>query len=625
MLTQMRKGASSWPAKVLLIVIALSFVAWGMGGVFTDRNVNVVAQVGDVDVEIQRLQIAYNQQSQQFENQGFQIEPGGDLSRAIAGLALEQLVQDALYRITGEELGVTINDETVRADIASNGLFQDDQGRFDGGRFLMLLQNNGLSEAAYVNSLRGQIADSQLQNGIGAVPLAPDAMVDLIYDYRFERRVAEFAVIPNDVLAPTVEPSQDELDAYFADHADRYQAPEYRSAEFIAIYPSDLAAEMTATEEELRQFYETNEARWIEPEKRDVRRMAFATLEEAQAASDRVAAGEDFDAVAADMGADVLDLGTVGRSDLFGDLTEPIFALEEGLPSAPIASPLGGYLVAQVTAIEPEMVVGFDEAREDVAQQVALEKAYDAMYDVANDLDDMLASGDSIADAAATLGLSPQTVTRVDASGNAADPLSLQVIPDAPEFLPELFTAEQGFASPVIETANGGLLALEVTGIEAARPLTFEEAQERVAQDWRTERQAELAQQAARDAVANLDSARLLANAFVGMPVSVSRPDAFRRSEAPEIEGLDTEVVTALFDARPGEVVVMPAADGEAQVVARLVAIEPADASGDEEGLLALRDTLTSAMISDLGDQFRLMMRNDHEISIDQAMVEQYF
>ena len=69
----------------------------------------------------------------------------------------------------------------------------------------------------------------------------------------------------------------------------------------------------------------------------------------------------------------------------------------------------------------------------------------------------------------------------------------------------------------------------------------------------------------------------------------------------------------------------MPAADGEAQVVARLVAIEPADASGDEEGLLALRDTLTSAMISDLGDQFRLMMRNDHEISIDQAMVEQYF
>jgi len=457
------------------------------------------------------------------------------------------------------------------------------------------------------------------------VPYAPDAMVDLIYSYRYERRAAEFAVIPNDVLAPTLEAQAGELETFFADHADRYVAPEYRSASYIAIYPADLAGEMSTSEEEIRQYYDTNEVRWIDPEKRDVRRMAFATQEEAQTASDRVATGEDFEAVAADMGSDVLDLGTVGRADLFGDLTDPIFALEEGAPSAPIASPLGGYLVAQVTAIQPEVVVSFEEARDEVTRQVALEKAYDAMYDVANDLDDMLAAGDSVADTAGTLGLTVKTVTAVDASGNAADPLSLQVIPDIGEFLPELFAAEQGFASPVIETENGGLLALEVTQIEPARPLTFDEARDRVAQDWLLERQGELAQQAAQAAVASLGSARLLASAFTDMPISVSRPDAFRRSDLPEVAGLDLDIVGALFSARPGDVVVMPAADKEAQIVARLVAIEPASPADDEDGVRALRDTLTSAMISDLGDQFRIMMRTDHEISIDQAMIEQYF
>ncbi len=625
MLTQMRKGASSWPAKVLLGVIALSFVVWGMGGIFTERNVNVVGQVGDVDIEIQRLQATYNQQARQFESQGFQIDQGSDLSRAIARLAMDQLVERTLYRIAADEMGVTVDDETVRADIASNGLFQDDDGRFDPGSFTMVLASNNLSEAAYVSSLRGQIADSQLQNGIGAIPYAPDFAVDLIYGYRNEQRTAEIAVIPNDVLAPTVEPAAGELEAFFEDHADRYQAPEYRTGNYVAIYPADLAPEMSVTEDELRDYYDANEARWIEPAQRDVRRMAFATMEEAQTASDRVAAGEDFDAVAADMGSDVLDLGTVGRSDLFGDLTEPIFALEAGEPSAPIASPLGGYLVAEVTAIQPEVVESFEEARDEVANQLALEKAYDAMYGLSDDLDNLLAGGDSIADAAQALGLEYKTVTEVDAAGNARDPLSLQAIPDAPEFLVELFAAAPGFASPVIETDDGALMAVDVTAIEPARPLTFEEARDRVAADWRTERQNDLASQAAEQAVAGLDKAGELSGAFPDIEIAVEQPGAFRRSEAPEIDGVNLDVVAALFAAQPGDVVVLPADGAEAQVVARLVSVEPADPAADEEGVVALRDTLTSAMISDVGDQFRGLLRSEHEITVDQAMIDQYF
>lgn len=625
MLTQMRKGASSWPAKLLLGLIALSFVAWGMGNVFTQRNVNVVGQVGDIDIEIQRLQAAYRQQAQQFEGQGFQIDQGSDLSRALARLAMDQLVQDALYRVTADELGVTVDDETVRADIASNGLFQDEDGRFDGAKFISLLQSNNLSEGAYVTSLRRQLTDAQLQKGIGATPYAPGAMVDLIYAYRYERRVAEIAVIPNDVLAPTVEPAAGELDAFFADHADRYQAPEYRSADYISVYPADLAPEMTVTEDELHQYYDANEARWIEPETRHVERMAFATQEEAQTASDRVAAGEDFAAVAADMGSDVLDLGTVKKADMFGDLADPIFALELDAPSAPIASPLGGYLVARVTEISPEVVMSFEDARDEVSRQVALEKAYDAMYDLANDLDDMLAAGDTVEEAAATLGIEVKHVAAVDANGNAQDAGSLQIIPDAPEFLPELFAAEKDFASPVIETGDDGLLALQVTEIEPSRPLTFEEAKERVADDWLVERQGELAAQAAAQAVDGLAASADLAGAFGDVAVTVTTTDPFRRSETPEIDGVDLDVVGALFAAEPGDVIVLPAESQEAQVVARLVSIEPADAVADADTVASLRDTLTSAMITDLGDQFRAMMRTDHEVSIDQAMIEQYF
>lgn len=625
MLTQMRKGASSWPAKILLGVIALSFVIWGMGGVFQDRNVGVVAQVGDEDIGAARLQQAYRAQLQQFQSQGFMVEQGSELSRVIARMALDQLVTDTLYRITARDMGVTINDETVRADIAGNALFHDDQGRFDPARFSMLLQQNGLSETVYIAQVRQQIADSQLQNGIGATPPAPRIMVEPLYAYRNERRVAEIAVVPNDVLAPTVAPAAGELEAFFEEHADRYQAPEYRSADYILLYPDDIAAEMTATDEEALAYYQTNEDRWIEPGRRNVVRLAYATAEEAQAAADRLTAGEAIETVAAETGSDVLDMGSVTRGDLFGALADPIFALDEGAVSDPIPSPLGGFLVVRVDAVEPEVVTPFEEAREEAAGLVRLEKAYDALYDVANDLDNMLASGDTVAEAAETLGVPVKSVTMVDAAGNARDPASLQVIPSAPEFLDELAVGEPEFASPVIETSDDGLLALEVTAVEPGRPLSFEEARDRVAEDWLMERQAELAEKAAQDAVANLAGDAPLGEAFGELGVVARATAPIRRSETPEIQGVGIDAVQALFGAAPGEVIVVPAQGTEAQIVARVVSVEPASAAEDPAGTDELRDTLTSAIVTDLGDQFRAMMRQGHEVSVDNTMLEQIF
>jgi peptidyl-prolyl cis-trans isomerase D len=543
-------------------------------------------------------------------------------------VALNDVVVRTLYDITADDMGITIDDDTVRQDNAGNGMFQNAQGQFDADVFHTLLRNNGLTEQAYVASLRNQIAVSQLESGVGAAPPAPDSLLDPIYAYRNEQRVAEVAVIPNGTLAKAPDPQNGDLEAYFKAHAEAYKAPEYRSADYISLYPSDLTDQIKVTEDELKQYYDTNPAKWVTPERRHVERMSFGTEDAAKAAKARIDKGESFEAVAADspgVDASKIDIGWTTRPDLFPEIGDPVFSLGKGEVSAPIASPLGGYLLFKVLDIQAKQVKPLDEVKDEVAKQVKLEKASDAMYNLANDLDDQLAAGDTVKQAAGSLGLKVRSVTHIDRQGQPEDPSALEILPDAPEFLPTLFDTSTDFPSPVVETKDGGILALQVTDIEPERQRDLSEVKDRVLADWRADKQAELASQAAKDATKGLAADQALASAFPGDDIDVTKLDPIHRTDTPQVDGVGLDTVSALFDAKAGDVVVTPSTDGKGQVVARLLKVIAAKPADDPDAAQKMRDSLTGATVSDIGEEFRVWMRSRHSLKVDQAMINQYF
>ena len=50
MLKLMRRGAKSWVAKVLILLLIASFAVWGIGDIFSFRLDSRVAQVGEREV-----------------------------------------------------------------------------------------------------------------------------------------------------------------------------------------------------------------------------------------------------------------------------------------------------------------------------------------------------------------------------------------------------------------------------------------------------------------------------------------------------------------------------------------------------------------------------------------------
>ena len=614
MLTKLREGASSWPAKVILCVVALSFVGWGVGDIFVSRGETTVAEVGDVAIDVRDLQVAYRSRVRSLQTSGIRIDPGTELAHQQARLALEQLVQDTILDQAAGTFGVTTSDDTLRAAIVNNEMFHDMSGNFDSNVFAGVLSMNGLTEETYLASLSRGISRSQLIASLGALPSLPDELVRRIAQYRHEERTAELAVIPNDALVARPEPHDGELASWFADRSGAYDAPEYRSASYLLIYAEDIAGTIEIAPEEIEAAYDAAPDRWIEPERRLVRQARFATREEAE---------ESLAMVFEEAASGESDARWLRRIDLLEELAEPVFAATVGDVAGPVESPLGGWLVYRIDEAESRVVTPLDEAHDIIRGELALAQARYALFDLADDLDDLIATGASPSEMASTLGLELKTIERVSASGLTEDAGSLQIVPETPEFLEEVFLADLAFVSTVLETDDGGLLVVEVTEIVPARARTLEEVRNKVLSDWQAQRQTELASREADRLASGAGSTGDLNDVFGFTGVTFSVIEPFTRHSMPPVANVSFATVEALFDARPGDTVVRASEDGSHQVVARLVDVITSQHSLEDTSAVGAR--LRQGVIRDISERLVSSLHDDMTVSINDDMIDQSF
>ncbi|MEM7124192.1 MAG: peptidylprolyl isomerase [Pseudomonadota bacterium] len=627
MLMQMRKGAGSWVAKIFLVIMALSFVVWGVGDVFRGDSATTAADAGDISISYEQLQVAYSRETATLAQSGVAVEPGSELADVLLDVVLEQLIERALFDQEAEAHGITISQQTVADAIAANPAFHNQSGQFDPGLFPMVLSNLGMSEGMYVANLANQLTSAQLTDSFRAAPPLPDTMVQALYKYRNEERTAELLVVSNDALADDAMPEPGELERYFETHVDTYRAPEYRSADYVLVHAEDLADDILIDEEVLREEYDATLNRWVTPERRTVQQISFDSEEAAQAAHDQLNTASDFETVAAEAGqeAEATELGSFSPNDLFADISEPIFALDLNGFSEPVASPFGGWQIFRVTAIEPGSTQSFEEAREELERLVAIERATDSLFDLINDLDDLLIAGDTLRDAAATLGLQVKTINQIDQSGNTADLMSFEVIPTEPEFLEELFLAFPNEPSPVVETDSGALLSVQVSEVLEARMRDFAEVEDRVLDDWRSDQLSLNATLAAEEIAGTLDSDIPLGDVPAFSGFLALGEETLTRSTLPLTEGADLGIVAALFDADPGDIVVRPSADGNAQVIARLKTVEAANPDSDSDQFQAMNASVAGGTRQAIADQHIAYLRQAYDVNINRELISQRF
>lgn len=626
MLTAIRTHTKSLVVKILAGLLVVSFAVWGIEDMFTlaTSSASPIFEVGslegDEDVIRDEVRRQIRRLRPMFGNQ-FTVDQAKALG--IVESVVQRQIDDTALRLASQGMGIEISDDLVSKEIRNTPGFQA-FGSFDRARFLRILNENLMTEARYIAAIRGELSNNQLLDSFTS-KTAPKMLVDSVYRHRQEKRIAETIVVSDSTQQKISEPDQPTLIGYHKDKASLFTAPEYRALSVVRLDAADLAGEILVANNEVKEAYEARVDEFTTPETRNVKQMIVAEEADAKRASEALSQGRDFAAVAmeiAKMDATAIDLGRVGRADMpFPELTDAVFALKSGESSAPQKSPLGWH-VFSVNGIQLGGTKTFDGVKDRLTKDIAMEKAIDSLFELANKLEDSLGGGATLEETASQLNLKVVKFDAVDRSGKGKDSKPISNLPGG-DFIGIAFSTEEGAESPLSETGNDGYFVLRVDGITAPVLKPLDTIKAEVIQAWKDEKRAEKSKQAATAIVARVNSGTLLNAIASEMGLEIMTSPALTRQPGKNSGGLPQPLVDKIFSLSKGEAAM--ARSGSGYAVGRLKEVTTAVPAADKEGLDKISDQLGLALQEDIFTQLAGGLRDRYGVTVNRQAIDGLF
>ena len=575
MLQAIRSKAGSFVVKGLFVLLILIFGIWGIGDIFRTRPTDtVIATVGDQSIQAEDLQTAMRRELERLSARfGASIDIQQAKKLGIIDDVLDALIDRSLLDQEAARLRLEVSDEVIRNTITDNPKFRTPDGHFDRALFNAALAQNHYSEDQFVTLMRREIPRNNLQQAVVLGATAPRSMVDLLVRYRNEKRVADIVTLLIDDAGDVGQPSEADLTAFYDGHQDLFRAPEYRGFTLASLSPSDIAQGIEIPEAKLKEEFDERQDEFQAPEQREVQQILAPSEEKVKEAEAALAAGKDWNEVAtqiAGQNPDTIELGLMKREELPQVLSDIAFELPLNKPSEPVKTPLGWHIL-RIVKIEPAVTQTFEQAKSKLEAQLTHDEAVDRIYKVANRVDDALAGGMTLQDAAAKFGLKETEIAAADVGGHDPEgkPVALPV--PATEVLKLVFATNEGQTSRVTEGRDGAIFMVRVSKVIPPTIKPLAEVKDQAVAAWQGDKRREKVAKTAEELAAAVKPGARLATvaAEKGLKVTTSPPLLRRPSGVDaKLQTTPPALVAKLFEAKPDEVVIV--ADAAGSYVAQL-------------------------------------------------------
>ncbi|WP_170182180.1 peptidylprolyl isomerase [Phreatobacter stygius] len=617
MLTGIRTTfATGFMRLVLIALMSLlvgSFAIWGIGDIFRGGTSTTLATIGGTQVSQQTFQTMYNREVQNLGRMlGRGVTPDQARSFGIDQRVLSQLVTDATLDERGRQLGLGIDDATIRNRIVTSPSFRGPTGQFDVNTFRELLRQNGFTEQAYIDSERRVAVRQQIAGAISDKLGTPQVLLDAMARYQAETRTAQFVTIGARSAGDVPAPDAATLQTFFDARRAAFRAPEYRKLVMLTLSPEEQAAFVEVPADQI----DAEVARLRDTaEKRTVQQITFANAEEAAAASARIKAGLDFAELAKERNISDTDLtlGTLSRAEITDPpVRDATFALAEGTVSEPVRGSFGTVLL-RVTKAEP---FNAEAMREQARIRLARELGRVAVNDLHDKIERERASGLPLADIASKVGLAVSVVDAVDQSGQDPSGAQLNLVGGA-ELLPAAFRADVGMENEAVQVRQtGASIWYEVAAITPARDRALDEVKDRVEARWREEEVKNRIAKAATEMTEAVRQGKTLAELAQPLGLEVKTSGALTRTATEGDWG--SGAVQTLFVTPKGSVANAPAADGIDRIVfVTLDVALPANAPVDAR----TQAQLTQSIEDDILGQYIARLQKDFGANVNQTVL----
>ena len=606
-----RWGVFFW-AIIVLLIIGLAGFGIGVGGLGTQN----VARVGDRDISREDFLRAFDNELRAISQQAGRTLTADEARRfGIDRLVLARLVSEAALDEEAERLGLSTGDVFVAEQIQGIPAFQGLDGSFDPEAYRFALQRVGLSVREFEEQVRRESTRELIAASLQSPAAMPDSAARTVLDFLGEERAFSYLRLGPDQLAePIPEPTEEELRAFHEENAEAYTRPETREITYALLTPEALAETVEITDETVAETYAADPDRFDTPEQRFADRITFGTAEEAVGARARLDAGEvTFDALAAEreLSARDIDQGLLAPGDLPPEAREAVFGAEGPGILGPVETPLGPSLY-RLNGIVAGEEVPEDEARARVREELARAEAEAAIFDVARELEDLVAAGATIEEIAAE--------TPLEAGETALNEETTDGIAANPAFREAALAAEPGFETDPVELAGGGIAALRVDEVVPPTLLPLDEVRDAVAADWRAAQTRERLADVAETLRAEIAEGTALAEIAERLGVSVESAGPLTRGET--AEGAPAELVAEIFAVEPERTVLLPEGDGV--ILARLDEVLPFDPETEENAaaLDAVEAQLRRGLADDMLTLASRALQGQAGITVNESVLD---
>ncbi|WP_136067947.1 SurA N-terminal domain-containing protein [Modicisalibacter radicis] len=478
MLQHIRDRSQSMAAKVIVGAVIVTLALFGIEslvGLFSQSS-DDVAEVNGESISRQAVEM----QVQRAIRSG-QVPP--DQERQLRNQVTDQLITQQLLDQYAERGGLYISSEQIDRMIVNRPEFQDQDGNFSADIFRNRLSSAGYTPQSFRQQLQRDLLRQQVQQGLAVSEFVLPGERAQLSALRNQRRSFRYYTLGRDDLNAPVSVDEQDIQAYYDRHQDRFQRPEQVKLNYVVLDQATLAEGIEVDEQALRSAYAERQAQ--APRRISHIMVSFGderTREQArqrlQQVRERLQGGEDFAQLADEYSDDTTTagkggaLGVINRGFFGEEFEDAAFSLEQGQVSDIVETDNGLHLL-KATGVD---LPAFDEMRSELHDQAAMEQAQDRFNELAQRLIDESFAAEDLASVAEDLGLklhSSDWVSRNDVSGVLAEPGVMEAA-----FQPDVL--EEGYNSDVIELDDQRRMVLRVADHREATTLPLEEVRGQV-------------------------------------------------------------------------------------------------------------------------------------------------
>ena len=626
MLTTLRNSSKNSILKIifgtLLTILIISFGMWGTEDlVGVTQKQSTVASVGKIDISAQEFYSLYSRQTEEIRKLlGSSLDIQKSREFGYVDRALSSLINRALFNNEALQLGLSVSDINVRDKILRDDAFKDDLGQFSELVFRQLISESGYTEDSYVEGTRQDLAREQMVETISASLIIPNIMKNSLSKYNLEERTVDYLTIKVEE-EEFAKPSNEKIRKYYEENKSDFMSKEFRSAETLLLDAKEYAKKSTVTDEEIKLLYEERKELLVEPAQKYLHQIIVDSKSDAESIRKKVNFN-NFTSTAktmANLTEDDIDLGWNTKNDLPDEIIDATFSLKKGEISKPIESSFGWHILKIIDSKERKEVA-YEEVKKQFENELLLEKGKEAVFDLQDELEDLLASGNTFEEISKILEVKMIVANKIDNEGIKQNKQVNNEFQDE-RILRTIFNQKINEEGNIIDIDKDEGLAISlVTDIIKPRQLTLDESKELVRKKLIFDLKLKNAQDKAEKIKNEIYSGNRFEDVANKYKLEIKGVKPFTRV-LPDSSELPIPLISKIFDSNLGDINIEKR--GNSEIIIAKTAEILNNLSSDEKEIKEFTKNIKDDLTIDLLAQFSEALRKKYKITINDDVIDQ--